>query len=76
MQNLDVRVAVVEGASESGIAKGTVIDVLRAELNGGGGQADIYLCGPPGMIDAAFAAAAEAGVPKEQVYMEKFLPSG
>jgi methane monooxygenase component C len=58
MPNLDLRVAVVEGAQESGIAKGTVIDVLRAELSGSGDRAHIYLCGRSGMIDAAFAAAA------------------
>jgi len=76
MPNLDLRVAVVEGAEQSEVAQGTVIDLLRKELQGGAGEPDIYLCGPPGMIDAAFAAAAEAGVPKEQVYQEKFLASG
>jgi methane monooxygenase component C len=74
MPNLDLHVAVVEGASAAEVAKGTVIDLLREELRDGP-EPDIYLCGPPGMIDAAFAAAAEAGVPREQVYLEKFLAS-
>ncbi len=76
MPNLDLRIAVVEGASENGVAKGTVIDIMRQELEAAGAHPDIYLCGPPGMIDAAFAAAAAAGIPREQVYLEKFLPSG
>lgn len=76
MSNLDLRVAVVEGADQNGVAQGTVIDLLRRELKADAGEPDIYLCGPPGMIDAAFAAAAEAGVPKDHVYQEKFLASG
>jgi methane monooxygenase component C len=75
MPNLDLKIAVVEGARRAEVAKGTVIDLLRAELKGGV-EPDIYLCGPPGMIDAAFAAVAEAGVPKDHVYLEKFLASG
>ena len=76
MPNLDLRIAVVEGAERNGVAQGTVIDLLREELRSSGDDPDIYLCGPPGMIDAAFAAAADAGVPKDQVYQEKFLASG
>ncbi|MGA3064064.1 MAG: aromatic/alkene monooxygenase hydroxylase FAD-binding subunit MmoC [Methylocystis sp.] len=76
MPNLDLRIAVVEGASDNGVAQGTVIDLLREELTAAGAEPDIYLCGPPGMIDAAFAAAADAGVPKDRVYLEKFLASG
>ncbi|HEY8261463.1 MAG TPA: 2Fe-2S iron-sulfur cluster binding domain-containing protein [Methylosinus sp.] len=76
MPSLDVKVAVVNAAEGNGVAKGTVIDLMRAELAKSGEKPDIYLCGPPGMIEAAFAAAATAGVPKEQVYLEKFLASG
>jgi methane monooxygenase component C len=76
MPSLAVKVAVVNAAEGNGVAKGTVIDLMRAELAKSGEKPDIYLCGPPGMIEAAFAAAATAGVPKEQVYLEKFLASG
>lgn len=76
MPSLDVQIAVVNDGGGNGVAKGTVIDLLRAELNKLDSTPDIYLCGPPGMIDAAFDAAASAGVPKEQVYLEKFLASG
>jgi methane monooxygenase component C len=37
---------------------------------------DIYMCGPPGMVDATFAAAANHGVPKDHVHVEKFLATG
>jgi methane monooxygenase component C len=76
MPNLDVRVAVVEGGDGNGVSGGTVIDLLRSDLGENAARPDIYLCGPPGMIDAAFSAAETAGVPKEQVYLEKFLASG
>ncbi len=76
MPNLELRVAVVEGGDGNGVAGGTVIDLLQAELAKDDARPDIYLCGPPAMIDAAFAAAETAGVPKQQVYQEKFLASG
>lgn len=76
MPNLDVQVAVVNASGGNGLAKGTVIDLLRAELTKLDDKPDIYLCGPPGMIEAAFTAASTAGVPREQVYLEKFLASG
>lgn len=76
MPGLDVQVAVVNAAEGNGVIKGTVIDLLRKELEGLDESPDIYLCGPPGMIEAAFDAASAAGVPKEQVYLEKFLASG
>lgn len=76
MPNLDLHIAVVEGGDGNGVAGGTVIDLLRDALLTSGDEPDIYLCGPPGMIDAAFAAAADAGVPKNQVYQEKFLANG
>ncbi|MFO1126236.1 MAG: 2Fe-2S iron-sulfur cluster binding domain-containing protein [Methylocystis sp.] len=76
MPNLELRVAVVEGGDGNGVSGGTVIDLLQTELAKGDAQPDIYLCGPPAMIDAAFAAAETAGVPRQQVYQEKFLASG
>jgi methane monooxygenase component C len=76
MPNLDLHIAVVEGGDGNGVSGGTVIDLLNVELAKSGAQPDIYLCGPPGMIDAAYSAAEAAGVPKHQLYQEKFLASG
>lgn len=33
---------------------------------------DVYLCGPPPMMDAAFAALTAAGVPEGQIHAERF----
>lgn len=37
---------------------------------------DVYICGPPPMTDAAVVALATAGVPAEQLHLERFSPSG
>ena len=52
---------------------GTSVDVLDAELTArGGSQApDIYLCGPPGFLQAAGDCAARHGVPESQIYQER-----
>ncbi|HEX5806195.1 MAG TPA: 2Fe-2S iron-sulfur cluster binding domain-containing protein [Macromonas sp.] len=58
---------------------GSVVDALRqdlAALSGQNGQwPDIYLCGPPGLIDATEAVARELGVPAEQVLSERYTPA-
>lgn len=38
-------------------------------------EAHAYLCGPPGMIDAALAQLAAAGVPTGYIHYDKFLDS-
>jgi toluene methyl-monooxygenase electron transfer component len=45
------------------------------------GHCEAYLCGPPGMVDAAIAVLRDKGVTDEQIYFDKFLdashaPSG
>ena len=45
-----------------------------AHLNGG--EVDIYLCGPPPMVDAVRAWLADQGVTPTNFYYEKFSPSG
>jgi len=63
--------------AESGWAgfHGTAVDALRQDLAGQTGWPDIYLCGPPGMIDATEAAALALGVPADQVISERFTPA-
>jgi methane monooxygenase component C len=55
---------------------GTVVDDLVKHLEQGGVSPDIYVCGPPGMIDATLAATRQHGMPADQVFYEKFLASG
>lgn len=56
--------------------KGTAVDALRqdlAALGDAGDRPDLYLCGPPALIDAAEQAARDLGVPDEQVLSERFV---
>ena len=41
-----------------------------------GGDVDVYLCGPPPMVDAVRAWLGEQGVTPANFYYEKFSPSG
>jgi ferredoxin-NADP reductase/ferredoxin len=54
---------------------GTPVDALAQDLAGASVMPDIYLCGPPALIDAAEAAARTYGVPDKQVLSERFLPA-
>lgn len=56
------------------IEPGMVTDVVEAaepELH----RTEVYLCGPPPMVDAALALAARQGVPDDQVFYDKFTTS-
>ncbi len=63
------RIAVGDGPGQ-----GHVTSLLRPELLDANGS-DVYLCGPPPMIEAAERWLRAQGVPASQVYAEKFLPS-
>ncbi|GHE89121.1 methane monooxygenase component C [Amycolatopsis deserti] len=65
-----------EGAEGLGVTAepGMVTDVVEArepELH----RSEVYLCGPPPMVDAALALAARQGVPDDQVFYDKFTTS-
>ncbi|ACK50236.1 oxidoreductase FAD/NAD(P)-binding domain protein [Methylocella silvestris BL2] len=76
MPNFSAHVAVMQPDGNWQGSRGTVVDDLLKHLEGTKAAPDIYMCGPPGMIDATFAAAANYGVPKDHVYVEKFLATG
>jgi benzoate/toluate 1,2-dioxygenase reductase subunit len=48
--------------------------VEPGQLNGG--DVDVYLCGPPPMVDAVCAWLGEQSVTPMNFYYEKFSPSG
>ncbi|MCA1451604.1 2Fe-2S iron-sulfur cluster binding domain-containing protein [Bradyrhizobium sp. BRP22] len=53
---------------------GRVTDHMSAEaLNHG--DADVYLCGPPEMVESARQHAAKCGSPPANIYFEKFAPA-
>lgn len=54
---------------------GTPVDALRQYLCTENINPDIYLCGPPAMIDAAEKLAGEKGIPSTQLFSERFLPT-
>lgn len=65
-----------DGAAGLGVRaeRGMVTDVVEAgepELH----RTEVYLCGPPPMVDAALALAARQGVPDDQVFYDKFTTS-
>lgn len=76
MPTLALRNCVWKCSDDWHCEKGSVVDILRRDLLETGTKPDLYLCGPPGMVDATFAVCAELGIPKERIYLEKFLPSG
>jgi benzoate/toluate 1,2-dioxygenase reductase subunit len=71
---LTVERIVVEGGGGWSGRTGFVTDLLRPELLHDG-HVDVYLCGPPPMIDAAEKWLAGQGVDPHRVHAEKFLPS-
>jgi len=75
MPTLTVRICVWKAGDSWSGEKGSVVDILRRDLQGTGVKPDLYLCGPPGMVDATYAVCAEVGIPKDKIYLEKFLPS-
>ncbi|MDD2876562.1 MAG: 2Fe-2S iron-sulfur cluster binding domain-containing protein [Acidiphilium sp.] len=76
MPNMLVNIAVMNPSDTWHGFKGTVVDLLRTELSQSNEKPDIYMCGPPAMIEATVAAAVAAEVPDGSIYFEKFLASG
>lgn len=70
---LTTEIAVVEGGDGWAGETGHVTALLRDELVAGG--VDVYLCGPPPMIEAAESWLSDKGVDDKLVHAEKFLPS-
>lgn len=73
LPQLKVDVCVWKPQGEWGGFTGTPVDALRQALAVASTQPDIYLCGPPPLIDAAEKAAAVLGMPAEQIFSERFL---
>ncbi|MGU7774859.1 2Fe-2S iron-sulfur cluster binding domain-containing protein [Burkholderia sp. MR1-5-21] len=52
--------------------RGTPVDALSAALAQAGALPDLYVCGPPGLVRGAQAAAVAAGLPAAQFASERF----
>ena len=57
-------------------AVGNPVDLAAAEVAVLDESPDVYVCGPPPMIEAAYTALTAAGVPHDQIYAERFLTTG
>jgi methane monooxygenase component C len=75
MPTLQIRICVWKASDNWQGEKGSVVDILRRDLQGMGVKPDLYLCGPPGMVDATYAVCADVGISKDKIFLEKFLPS-
>ncbi|ALG91500.1 MULTISPECIES: benzoate 1,2-dioxygenase electron transfer component BenC [Actibacterium] len=73
MPNLTVETVVADADSDHA-KKGFVTDHLTAE-DFNGGDVDVYLCGPPPMVDAVRGHMADLGVTPAHFHFEKFNPS-
>ncbi|HYE37159.1 2Fe-2S iron-sulfur cluster binding domain-containing protein [Methylocaldum sp.] len=62
------------GASWDGF-HGTPVQALQRDLEQGGPAPDLYLCGPPALIDAATETARSFGIADGHIFSERFLPS-
>ena len=51
---------------------GSPADALREALGQGGEQPDLYLCGPPALLNAVENIAIAAGLPPSQIFSERF----
>jgi NAD(P)H-flavin reductase/ferredoxin len=57
-------------------ARGLVPALLAQRTSGDLADHDVYLCGPPQMIDACLEVLSARGVPAAQIHFDKFLDSG
>ncbi|WP_067682591.1 2Fe-2S iron-sulfur cluster-binding protein [Nocardia miyunensis] len=53
------------------VEEGNVTDVVRRR-EPGIGKTEVYLCGPPPMVDAALELLESGGTPKDQIFYDKF----
>ncbi|WP_072801693.1 FAD-binding oxidoreductase [Rhodococcoides yunnanense] len=60
-----------QGSGSLSFEEGNVTDVVR-RLEPGIAKSEVYLCGPPPMVDAALELLDVCGTPKDQVFYDKF----
>lgn len=73
LPQLTVEVCVAKAEANWTGFRGTPVDALHAALASSDTKPDIYVCGPPGMVKAVAAVAADQGVPAEHVDSERFV---
>jgi propane monooxygenase reductase subunit len=61
----------VQSSENVSVEEGNVTDVVQ-RLEPGIDKAEVYLCGPPPMVDAALALLDVCGTPTDQIFFDKF----
>lgn len=74
MPSLDTRISIDRGVPPEGIRLGNPVAALSAE-DGLGADSIAYLCGPPGMIEAARRHLEDLGLLPENIHAEQFVAS-
>jgi ferredoxin-NADP reductase/ferredoxin len=75
LPRLEVTTCVWRANPEWNGFSGTPAAALDAALAERAVQPDIYVCGPPALIEAAEAVARAAGVPRDRIFSEQFSPA-
>ena len=57
-------------------ATGNPVDLAAAEAALLDEWPDVYVCGPPPMVEAAYAALTAVGLPEDQIHAERFSAGG
>ncbi len=76
LPNLSVEVCIWRPGPDWQGFSGSPVDALREDLVSDlakGTVPEVYLCGPPGMVNAALATIDEVGLPYENVFSERFV---
>jgi ferredoxin-NADP reductase len=71
LPQLQATLAVWHGTPGTGAVQGSTAEILAMHLASAGEMPDIYVCGPPKMVETVIETACRAGVPKTQIYSEK-----
>lgn len=77
LSNLSVEICIWKPTDGWQGFKGSPVDAFKDDLKADlekGISPDVYLCGPPGLIDAAEQVAAEQGLDSKHLFSERFLP--
>jgi len=78
MPNLIIEICVWKPEGAWNGFTGSPADALKRDLAEDirqGLEPEVYLCGPPGLVDATESVAKEAGLSQEQIYCERFVAS-
>lgn len=75
LPRLDATICVWKAHPEWTGFAGTPAEALAAALMDGSARPDIYVCGPPALIDATEAVGLRAGVPHDRIFSERFSPA-